>query len=78
MNDAERPGAEFDTEIPGTGTALPGLDAADERNTDRDDDEEPVIPRDDVGAGRHDLLDDDDIDLDDTLEWGDRDGPHPS
>lgn len=71
MNDAERPGAEF------PGAALPGLDEADERNTDSDEDEEPVIPRDEVGAGRNDLTDDD-IDLDDTLEWGDRDRPHPA
>jgi hypothetical protein len=84
-----------DAELPDG--ALPGLDEADQDNTDNVEDEEPVIPRDDtltvtndavagepvqgsvapddVGAGpiepiyAENDLEDEEIDLDDTLEW---------
>jgi hypothetical protein len=59
MNDAEFP------DMP-----IAGRDDMDEGNSDNDEDEEPVIPRDD---NRPNGLEGDEIDLADTLEWGQAD-----
>jgi hypothetical protein len=90
-----------DAELPDG--ALRGPDEVDQGNTDNDEDEEPVIPRDDnrtvtndavagepvqPGVAPDDVgaepiqpiyadndLEDEEIDLDDTLEWGQIDSP---
>jgi hypothetical protein len=52
--------------------ALPDLDYVDQDNPDNDEDEEPVIPRDDHRPTADDAgndLEGEQIDLDDTLEW---------
>ena len=86
--------------------AQPGLGEVDHGNTDNDEDEEPVVPRDDnrtvtndavagepvqPGVAPDDVvagpiqpsyadndLEDEEIDLDDTLEWGQIDSPPPA
>lgn len=52
--------------------ALPDLDYMDQDEPDNDEDEEPVVPRDDHRPTSDDVGNDDDgeeIDIDDTLEW---------
>jgi hypothetical protein len=66
-----------DAELPDG--VLPDVDEVDQGNTDNDGDEEPVIPRDDNRAVTNDAVagepEDEEIDLDDTLEWGQLDTP---